>query len=393
MKILSTSWNFFQNDTNEWKVAKDGCRIMISQICEYIGKKEESYLFIGSMAIPQMNINGIHILDNREYLPTTKRTKENINEWQVAIKKAFHESLLKIKPDYVLIHDIGDFSMNCMRVCEEIKQPFSYVNHLFVGDRIENSREQNWEDEFYSHIDWKTIAVGSGVKKRIIKKYPRIKDNNIQVIPNGTLYNGENVESDINIQYGLSEKKILACVGSLQPRKNQLQLVSAFMQLSAYYRKKIGIIICGKELKNNIIKEELLESVKKNGLEESIYYFGECEKEELKKVYTIAEGLIMPSLSEGLSLVATEILSYGKPIIMFSDNETADDINDNNVAVLAKDHSDKALANAIIEWFKRDWDEDYIKEYSKYYSMERVADDYIRYCREMIERDEQNVWK
>ncbi len=92
----------------------------------------------------------------------------------------------------------------------------------------------------------------------------------------------------------------------------------------------------------------------------------------------------MPSLSEGLSLVATEMLSYGKPVIMFSDNETAGDINDPKVAVLAKDHSDQALADAIVEWYERDWDEKYIKEYSRYYSMERVADDYIAYCRKRI---------
>ena len=102
--------------------------------------------------------------------------------------------------------------------------------------------------------------------------------------------------------------------------------------------------------------------------------------DEMKKVYSVADALIMPSLSEGLSLVALEMLTYGKPVIMFADNETAGDVNDSKVVVLAQDHSDQSLAAAIMEWYDRDWDDTYIKKYSNYYSMERVADEYIEYC-------------
>ena len=88
----------------------------------------------------------------------------------------------------------------------------------------------------------------------------------------------------------------------------------------------------------------------------------------------------MSALCEGLSLVALEMLRFGKPVIMFSDNETAEDVNDDKAVVFAKDHSDQALANAIEEWYNRKWDDVYIRNYSDYFSMERVADDYIRYC-------------
>ena len=112
---------------------------------------------------------------------------------------------------------------------------------------------------------------------------------------------------------------------------------------------------------------------------------GECDRAEMEKLYTVADGLIFPSLLEGLSLVALEIMTYGKPIIMFSDNETAVDISNPEVVVLAKDHSDQALADAIRKWYETDWNMNTIKEYSHQFSMERVAQNYVSYCEKRIE--------
>ena len=382
MKIISTSWSFFQKHESEWIVMKDGCRIMVSNICEYIGKKETSYLFIGSSAVPDMSYGNICILDNRKYLPGNRRTNENIGEWQDALKSIFREYLRIIQPDCVLIHDLGEFSINCMRICDEEGQIFAYVNHLFIGRRGGDIFDENhkWEDIIYSNKRWKTIAVGSGVKRRILEEHPGIEEEQIHVIPNGTSLCGEIAKSDMDGRYDLYGKKVLVCVGSLQPRKNQLQLVSAFARLSKEYKEKIVIFFCGKDSVREPVSTQLLNEIKKNGFEKNLIYLGECTEDDMKKIYTRADGLIMPSLSEGLSLVVTEMLSYGRPIIMFSDNETAEDINDNKATILVTNHSDQALADAMIEWYKKDWNEEYIRQYSRYFSMERVADDYISYC-------------
>ena len=86
----------------------------------------------------------------------------------------------------------------------------------------------------------------------------------------------------------------------------------------------------------------------------------------------------MPSLIEGLSLVTLEAISYGMPVIMFSDNETAADINDTKATILVDEHSDEALAYGIEKWFAMQWDNDYIREYSKFFTLERVANDYLK---------------
>ena len=96
----------------------------------------------------------------------------------------------------------------------------------------------------------------------------------------------------------------------------------------------------------------------------------------------MADGLVLPSLMEGLSLVTLEAIQHGKPVIMFADNETASDVNSPDATILVKERSDQALADAIVEWYERDWDIKKIKEYSKNFTIERVADEYIEYAKE-----------
>ena len=56
----------------------------------------------------------------------------------------------------------------------------------------------------------------------------------------------------------------------------------------------------------------------------------------------------------------------------------------------AEDRSDQGLADAIVEWDQRNWDRDYIVQYSKYFSMERMAADYIKFYKQSINSLEEN---
>ena len=64
---------------------------------------------------------------------------------------------------------------------------------------------------------------------------------------------------------------------------------------------------------------------------------------------------------------------------MFSDFESAKDLYDERITCFAEKRNEQSLAEAIIKWYMNDWDKDYIIEFSKYFSMERMAKDYIDY--------------
>lgn len=389
MKVLSTSWMMYRfQDEESPELRRDGGSIMIHDICEYIGRKVESYLYLGNECTHGFYDKNIQILDNSKYLPE-KRSKDNIEEWQEALKKRFVEILKELKPDYVLVHGGIEFSTNCMNACIENQVPFSYVNHLMQSGNAgykTNFKLQEWEKSVFNLEGIHVITVGNGMRDKLVLENPQLSSEQIISIPNGIPFVCNNKTNDTR-SLNSSKKKRLLCVGSIQPRKNQSQLVKAFCALPKELQNKIEIGIIGNNRTNKEYFEELESEIHNHKLEKSIVYYGELPRDEMDKYYSNSDGLIMPSFSEGLSLVALEMLSYGRPVIMFRDNETAGDIRDNRVAVYAKEHTDEALAIAIEDWYNREWDEQYIKKYVSYYDMERVADDYIRYIKDAIKKE------
>jgi len=382
MKILSVSWNVFEYKNEGYIPEKNGGSIMISDIAEYIGRIVDSYLYVGNIRTGDAKVGHINLCSNKKYLPE-HRTKENINEWQEGLKKGFIELVEQSKPDYVLVHGAGDFAYSIIDICIEKKIKVAFVCHLYLGKKegLDASKEElDKEDKIFEVPDLKIITVGTGMRSRILKERPAIKEENIVAIINGTKIEFEPPTDKFIDLYKSVGKKVLVCSGSLQPRKNQIQLVRACGCLRKDVLENIEILLVGKDSKTYPTKDMLLQAIADNGLQDVIKYLGVFEQKEMKNIYSIMDGLIMPSFAEGVSLVALEALTFGKPIIAFYDNETLQDVNDSRAVVEAKNHSDKALAEAIEEWYDREWDEEFILNYSKKFRMERVAQEYVDFC-------------
>lgn len=381
MKVLSVAWTIYDDRIKEFCGNCTGGGLVIKNICEYIGRKEDSYLLIGQYRMPSMKLGNINIIDtiNIKDDDISEDSKKKITILIRALKKALKE----IQPDIVNIHGIGEFAIESIKLCKKLNIKFVYTEHLFIGhnkDIEKTALSIAWEDELYKIPEIKIIAVSKGMKNNILENYRDIKNTDVVVIPNGTDFNAEQIPSDIKEKYKLENKKILLCVGTICKRKNQEQIIEAYKLLPNNLRNNIKILFCGRDS----MEGELQKEIKRNGLEECLIYAGALSSEEMKKYYTISDGLIMPSLAEGLSIAALEQIAYGKPVIMFSDSECALDLNDEKVSCFAVSHDNKGLADAIEGWYNKEWNEEYIINYSHYYTMERMADDYIAYYRNAL---------
>ena len=393
MRIISTVWALFDYKNNNIEVLRNGGSIMIYDICEYIGRIEESYVFIGNCRTKNDNVGSVHVLDNRKYLPPF-RDVNNINQWQEGLQRRFKELLIELKPDFVLVHGGLDFSTNCIHVCMELDQPYAYVNHLGLSGNAGYKmplREEEWERKLYSIPKINIISVGNGMRNKILRENKQLSISQVHAIPNGSPLVG-----DKSVEYGRPDrrarnKKTLLCSGSLQPRKNQLQLVEAFRLLPDKVRNNVKVLFCGNYSEKNGYKDALINRIESYGLKDSLQYMGVFSRDEMIDIYSSVDGLVIPSLSEGLSLVAIEMIAFGKPVIMFYDNETAGDLNDNKAVILIPDHTNEALAQGITEWYVREWDSKYIRDYSQYYNMDRVAEDYIAYINQLLHNDRVSV--
>ena len=104
----------------------------------------------------------------------------------------------------------------------------------------------------------------------------------------------------------------------------------------------------------------------------------------MKKYYSICDGFITASITEGLSIAALEALAYGLPLIMFSDVECAMDLNDEHISCFAEERTDESLAGTIEKWYCKEWNKEYILEYSKQFSMDKVANYYIECYQDIL---------
>ncbi len=375
MKILTMTWNIYDDTIDNFKNNCTGAGLVIKNICEYIGRKEKSYLFIGSCHLPEMKIGNIHIVKTDMKIDDTDNDLVKDKTYIKNMTKKFLLALEQINPDIVNFHGLGDLARHCIQVCRKKKMPYVYTEHLYIGlnEIIEKyDISIKWEKMLYNIPQFPMIAVSNGMKEKILRDFPDLK---IEVILNGTNFIAERIKSNYRSKYNIENKKILLCVGTILARKNQIQIINSYLKLPIEIQDDLRIIFCGRDSSQGKLQENICLA----GLEDKLIYVGSVSSEEMKKYYSISDGLIMPSLAEGLSIAALEAIAYGLPIIMFSDLECARDLNDNKVVCFAKKRDDVSLAKAIEDWYLHDWDKNYIIKFSKFFSMERVAEDYINY--------------
>lgn len=374
MKILSVAWAIYDDRIDQFANNCTGGGLVIKNLCEYIGKKQESYLLLGISQMPDMMLGNIHIVGTDYY---KYEGQNDLNEIEKRLQKmcfCFEKSVEKIKPDIVNFHGIGMFVIRCINICINKNIPYVFTEHLYIGLNKNYSgydTSVELEKELYSIKNIKVIAVSNGMKKKILRDFTLIKDEQIKVIVNGTDFCADNTNSSLENK----NKKILLCIGSITPRKNQMQIIDCYNLIDKEVRENIQILFCGNDRMNGLLKEAIWDKNIQNNLK----YIGSVSSNEMKNYYSAAAGLIMPSKAEGLSIAALEAISYGLPVIMFKDSECAEDLNDEKVSCFVNEHNDECLAQAITKWYNGMWDKSYIQKYSENFTMEKMANDYIKY--------------
>lgn len=379
MTIISVTWTIYDDRLKAFMNNCTGGGLVIKNICEYIGRKEKSYLFLGQVLLPEIRLDHFTILETLSEEAPDKSDNENYLNYLAC---QFERHLMSLRPQIVNFHGIGDFVNKCVAVCERLGIPYVATNHLYIG--INNTysgyeRCRVWEDDLYLKPDIQVTAVSTGIKKRIEKDYPNLKD--VKVILNGTDFMS-NFDSEEVVLRGanLQGKKILVCVGTISERKNQIQIIDAFEYLRSDVKENLVILFCG----NDRLDGKLQEKITEKALDDQIIYCGALTSKQMKTIYSIAEGLIMPSKAEGLSIAILEAISYGLPIIMFADSECAYDLDNEKVVMFAKDRGDEALGESICNWYNKVWDKPCIKTFARKFTLEHMAQEYIDFYNKVL---------
>lgn len=384
MKILSYAWYIADTRLPQYADNCTGAGRVIRDLCEFLGRRETSYLFIGQYTFSEKKLGNISLVgtDHRADMKKSRGRDDAYTEYMTDI---FGQTVDEVVPDVILFHDLGDLAYSIItKICIPRGLKYAAACHLYIGRRPEFAGYEGSlpeEERMMGIRGLNLVTVSSGMKRKILRDYPGYDESRIIPILNGTDFKADILESDYRERLGAGTRKILLCVGTVCYRKNQLQILSTFQKYGGL-RENVLVVFCGKIA--GTMKEDFGEEIEKRGLGSCMKYIGALSGDEMKKLYSASDGLVMPSYSEGLSIAALEAVAYGLPVIMFRDLECAPDLEDENVAVLAEDRTDECLAGAIAGWYGREWDKEYILEYAGRFTMERMADGYLDYFGKLL---------
>lgn len=254
------------------------------------------------------------------------------------------EAMVKIDPnnDYLLYPVFGGSISDCFKKnkkkyhAAELLHP--NVTHSTSFSFIRNHKAANvytlYDLSFFEYPDGSTyadrhlcmtgmleaslyadmfIAVSEHTKKVFLKYFPHVLEDRVRVIPlsyRGALLKNVAAEKELKSLGIEPGKPYWFCVGTIEPRKNIISLVRAYLKLRKY-GQTFPLYLAGKKG----WLDEAINSETGGGAGNDIRILGFVSESQLSALYRSCYALVYPSLYEGFGLPILEAMSLGVPVI------------------------------------------------------------------------------
>ncbi len=123
-------------------------------------------------------------------------------------------------------------------------------------------------------------------------------------------------------------------VGTQEPRKNLIRLLTAYSRLSATLKDQVMLVIAGGKGWGGI---NISSTVAEFGLNNDVRVLGYVDESTLSTLYANAQFLAMPSLYEGFGLPLVEAMTYGTPVLTSNNSSMPEVAGDAGLLVDALD--------------------------------------------------------
>lgn len=142
-------------------------------------------------------------------------------------------------------------------------------------------------------------------------------------------------------------ERFILCVGTLEPRKNQIALIKAFEILKKGSGLPHKLVLIGSV---GYKGKEVLRAIENSDFKRDIIHFSNKHLRELTPFYNLAELFVFPSYYEGFGLPVLEAMACGAPVVC-SDAASLPEVA-GDAAVFVPPDSPEALAKALEELLK-----------------------------------------
>jgi glycosyltransferase involved in cell wall biosynthesis len=161
------------------------------------------------------------------------------------------------------------------------------------------------------------IAVSEWVKRELIER-ANIKENRIEVVPNGIDHSAfyprqRNEESVLLIQPFSFRRPYVLCVSRIDyPLKNHVRLIEAFSIFKEKTKFPHRLVLAGSEGTNaSLVKNAAAGSPWRN----DIFFTGHFPPKSLPERYAGADFVVIPFMYEGFGMGSLEAMACGVPVL------------------------------------------------------------------------------
>lgn len=399
MKVLVVSSSVYTNSIPNSSIT--GLAVMVRDIYDEVSKYCEVYLWPSQTILPAEDPSeSFHILNGgvkrwsrgihyTDILKAFIHSSFRVGRFKSILRKnailriqvdIFKNLLHEVNPDIVNFHDFDDLNTQLMLYCHHKGIKSVVTNHLYIGhaagcSNYDYSRRN--ENILLSQHQLNVSVISTGMKSRMMQDYPQLKDGNIYITKDGTSFKASGTKKAAQGD----SRKILLFVANVMERKNQLQLVRALSLFDKLERSKFVVYFLGSDSQGQLVK-----AIRHYHCEDVAEYKGKVRSEEMADFYANAFATITTTWCEGFGLTMIEGYAYGIPAILPDDIDSFEDIYEKNTAVAIHGRNDHDIVSAIKQCLSTEWDSDAIRHKSCLFTMDKVALEYIKMYKEIINK-------
>lgn len=159
------------------------------------------------------------------------------------------------------------------------------------------------------------IAVSNFTKGEIVEML-HIPEDRVRVVCNGVAPVYRPVEDraaikQVKARYGIRGPYLLF-VGNLEPKKNVLSLIEAWVLLRREGRFQGSLVIVGNK---DWYFDDVWQACRRHRVEGEVIFTGVADGDDLPYLYSGAEAFVFPSLYEGFGIPVIEAMACGAPVV------------------------------------------------------------------------------
>lgn len=320
-----------------------------------------------------------------------KETEKN-REWEIDKKQKF--KTVKLRGfELTLKNSLGDYRFIYLKFSILFYLIFKRPAYLFIGDASFTSYFAALLCNILriKYIWWNEILPFTPISKGVVEKMRRysitrashhfvsgtlakefiqnygIEDKKISIIPDAVdnqkyfsyYQKYKDQKESIRKKYNISEKDfVFLYVGQFIERKNIDTIMKSFQMLHKT-DKNVKLFLVG----GGIEKEKIEKFVLQNHLNDFVIIEDFLKEEELSKIYTISNALLILSESEPWGMVVNEAMCFGLPVIASRKVGAGADLIDDKSGVVVEKYKDKEIVSqALLDVKMKQWSKKYIQE-------------------------------